>query len=200
MNPFAQGGWSNSYNSNAVNNNQWGTSPSVYGALPYSTPPTTTPQFITFTFSPLDGTILNSIVIGPHSRTYFRITTDSTSSGFSVVQNPKLESVTLVEWRNHPIVEVRDIVSKRSTSQWLALSSDKTYRVMSARGRNFRWTPSASYIELHSTGVPNPQLFGRLSQGQSGAILELTTEAVQVGLLEVGVASALLLMSGRNID
>ncbi|KAJ7500031.1 hypothetical protein FB451DRAFT_1335034 [Mycena latifolia] len=199
MNPYAQGGWSSSHNSNAASNPSWAT-PSVYGALPYATPPATTPQFIVFTFSPLDGTILNSLVIGPRSQTYFRVTTDSTSTGFSVIQNPKLESVTLVEWRTHPIVEIRDIVSKCSTSQWLALSPDRTYRVMSARGRNFRWTPSVDYIELHSAGVPNPQLFGRLSQGQSGAILELTGEAVQVGLLEVCVASAVLLMSGRNID
>ncbi|KAJ6582934.1 hypothetical protein DFH09DRAFT_911733 [Mycena vulgaris] len=200
MNPFAQGGWSNTHNPNAQSNQAWGTSPSVYGALPYSTPPSATPNFLTFTFSPLDGTILNSLVIGPHSRTYFRVTTDSTSSGYSVVQNPKLESVTLIEWRSHPIVEIRDLVSKRSTSQWLALSPDKTYRIMSARGRNFRWTPNTDYIELHSTDVPNPQLFGRLSQGQNGPVLELTAEAVQIGLLEVCVASALLLMSGRNID
>jgi hypothetical protein len=65
--------------------------------------------------------------LGPKSRTYFRINTDSTTSGFSVIQNPKLESVGLIEWRSHPIVEIRDILSKRGTSQWLALSPDKTY-------------------------------------------------------------------------
>ncbi|KAJ7108733.1 hypothetical protein C8R44DRAFT_834116 [Mycena epipterygia] len=200
MNPYAQGGWSNSYNPNAVNNQALGTSPSVYGALPYSTPPIAIPNFLRFTFSPLDGTILNALVMGPQSRTYFRISTDSTSSGFSVVQNSKLESVALVEWRSHPIVEIQNIVSKRSSSQWLELSPDRTYRVMSARGRNFRWTPNEGHIELWSTGVPNPQLFGRISQGQSGVILELTSEAVQIGLLEVGVVSALLIMSGRNID
>lgn len=125
MNPYAQGGWSNSYNPNAVNNQAWGTSPSVYGALPYSAPPTAIPNFLRFTFSPLDGTILNALVMGPQSRTYFRISTDSTSSGFSVVQNSKLESVALVEWRSHPIVEIQNIVSKRSSSQWLELSPDK---------------------------------------------------------------------------
>ncbi|KAJ7141771.1 hypothetical protein C8R43DRAFT_892557 [Mycena crocata] len=200
MNPYAQGGWSNSQNSNASNNPPvWGTSP-LYGALPYSTPLSAAPTFLTFTFSPLDGTILNSLVLGPNSRTYFRVTTDSNATGFSVIQNPKLESVALVEWRRHPIVEIRDIVSKRATSQLLALSLDKTHRILSARGRNFRWTPSEGYIELHSTGVANPQLLGRISQGQSGVILELTTEAIQIGLLEVCVTSAILLMSSRNID
>ncbi|KAJ7359656.1 hypothetical protein DFH08DRAFT_686377 [Mycena albidolilacea] len=199
MNPYAQGGWSNSYNPNAVNNPSWGTSPSLYGALPYSTPPLTTPE-LTFTFSVLDGTILNSRVFGPKSRTYFRISTDSASSGFTVVQNSKLESVALIEWRSHPIVEITNIVSKRGTSQWLALSPDKTHRIMGARGRGFRWVPSQGYIELYSTGVPTPQLFGRISQDQSGVKLELTGEAVHIGLLEVCVTSAVLLMSGRNID
>jgi hypothetical protein len=60
MNPYAQGGWSNSYDPNAVNNPSWGTSPSLYGALSYSTPSLTTPE-LTFTFSALDGTILNSL-------------------------------------------------------------------------------------------------------------------------------------------
>ncbi|KAJ6557933.1 hypothetical protein B0H19DRAFT_1070526 [Mycena capillaripes] len=200
MNPYAQGGWSNNNNPNATNNPAWGTTPSIYGALPYSGNPPFAPEFMVFTFSPLDGTILNSLVLGPKSRTYFRVNTDSTTSGFSVVQNPKLESVALIEWRSHPIIEIRDIVSKRATSQWLGLSPDKTHRIMSARGRNFRWTPSEGFIELYSTGVPNPQLFGRISQGQSGVTLELTSEAVHIGLLEVGVAAAVLLMSGRNID
>ncbi|KAF7360123.1 hypothetical protein MVEN_00740700 [Mycena venus] len=201
MNPYAQGGWSNSYNPNAASNSAsgWGTTPSLYGALPYSTPPVVTPELI-FTFTPLDGTILNSLVIGPKSRTYFRVSTDSASSGFTVVQNSKLESVALIEWKSHPIVEIADIVSKRSTFQWLALSPDKTHRVMNARGKNFRWTPSEGYIELYSTGVANPERFGRISQSQSGVKLELTTAAVHIGLLEVCVASTVLLMSGRNID
>ncbi|KAJ7461688.1 hypothetical protein B0H11DRAFT_2312098 [Mycena galericulata] len=201
MNPYAQGGWSNSYNPNAnqTSGTTSGTSP-LYGALPYPAGLSIAPSFLTFVFSSLDGTILNSLVIGPQSRTYFRINTDSTSSGFSVIQNHKLESAALVEWRSHPIVEIRDIVSKRSTSQMLVLSEDKMYRVMSARGKNFRWTPTKDYIELSTTGVPNPQLFARISQGQSGAMLEVTTEAVRIGLLEVCVTSTLLLMSGRNID
>ncbi|KAJ7741923.1 hypothetical protein DFH07DRAFT_980920 [Mycena maculata] len=199
MNPYAQGGWSNAYNPNAVNSQPSGTSP-LYGALPYPTPSSTAPTFLTFIFTPLDGTILNSLVMGPQSKTYFRINTDSISSGFSIIQNPTLESVALIEWRSHPIVEIRNIVSKRSTSQLLALSSDNTHRVMELRGKKFRWTPSEGYIRLYSTGVPNPQLFGRISQGQNGVVLEVTTEAVHIGLLEVCITSALLLMSGRNID
>ncbi|KAJ6487723.1 hypothetical protein C8R45DRAFT_1213766 [Mycena sanguinolenta] len=195
MNPFAQGGWSSSSDPNPSGTSNWGTTPSVFGALPYTSSPVVAPE-LSFTFSPVDGTILNSLVIGPKSRTYFRISTDS---GFTVVQNAKLQNTAIVEWRSQPMVEINDIVSKRSTSQWLALSPDKTHRIMSARGKSFRWAPSEGYIELYSTGVPNPRLFGRILQSQNGVKLELTTEAVHVGLLEVCVTSTVLLMSGRNI-
>ncbi|KAJ7185817.1 hypothetical protein C8R46DRAFT_1207933 [Mycena filopes] len=195
MNPYAQGGWSN-------NNNQssWGTTtPSLYGALPYPTP--IAPEFISFTFSPVDnGTILDCLVIGPQSRTYFRV---NTASGFTVVSSSSTEGVALIEWRQHtyPMVEVRDIVSRRGSAQWLALAPDRVYRVMSARGRSFRWRPSESYIELYSTNVPNPHIYGRILQGEGGNTrLDLTSEAIQLGLLEVGVTCTLLLLSGRNID
>ncbi|KAJ6614596.1 hypothetical protein B0H10DRAFT_1803113 [Mycena sp. CBHHK59/15] len=197
MNPYAQGGWSNSFNHNAVNNPSSGASP-LYGVLPYVTSPTLT--FLTFNFSSLDGTILDSEIVGPHSRTYFRVSTDSTTSGFSVIQNAKQESVALIEWKTHPVIEIRGIVSKRTSAQWLPLSPDKTYRMMSARGRNFRWTPSNGCINLYNTSFHNPELFGRISQGQNGIVLEITTEAIQIGLLEVFVVSALLMMSGRSID
>ncbi|KAJ7735807.1 hypothetical protein B0H16DRAFT_1467058 [Mycena metata] len=127
MNPYAQD-WSNGLGHN-TNGGSRGPSPSLYGALPYSNP--RVPEFITFTFSPVDGTILNSLVIGPSI---------------------------------------------------------------------FRWTPNEGYIELYSTNVPNPHLFGRILQGESGVRLDLTSEAVHLGLLEVAITSAILLMSGRNID
>ncbi|KAJ7109607.1 hypothetical protein C8R43DRAFT_1161443 [Mycena crocata] len=200
MNPYAQGGWSNSHNPNAANNQPWGTGASVYGALPYVPPPSSTPNFHTFAFVSSDGTVLNAHIVGPQSRTYFRVNTNSTSSGFSVIENSNLQSISVIEWGRHPVVEIRDILSKRSTATWLALSPDKTHRVMTVRGKNFCWTPTEDYIELCNTGVANPQLYGRISQSSSGTILELTSEAVRIGLLEVGVVSTLLLMSGRSID
>ncbi|KAJ7192585.1 hypothetical protein GGX14DRAFT_406252 [Mycena pura] len=70
-------------------------------------------------------------------------------------------------------------------------------------GKEFPMDPeqgAKGYIKLYSTGVPNPQLFARVLQGQSEVILELTTEAVHIGLLEVCVTATFLLMSGRNIS
>ncbi|KAJ7695756.1 hypothetical protein B0H17DRAFT_1008344 [Mycena rosella] len=178
MNPFSQG-WSNSPHSGqqyAVPNASRGVIPSVYGALPYATSPNSTPNVIKFAFAPSDGTILNSVIHGPQAHPYFRVTTDSTTGGFSVVQNAQLEGIAVIEWRRHPVVEVCGIVSKRDSSQWLALSPDKT------------------------TSPVNPQFFGRILQSQEGTTFEVTAEALQIGLLEIFVISCLLLMSGRNID
>ncbi|KAJ7269618.1 hypothetical protein C8J57DRAFT_1066756 [Mycena rebaudengoi] len=161
-----------------------------------------TPAFLSFIFASTDGTVLNSTIIGPQSRKYFQVSTDSTTSGYSVVQNSQLESVAMIEWGNNPIVEIREIVARQQTSQFLPLSPDKSQviSILHARGRRFRWTPSDRYIELYSTSTANPRLFARISQRQSGIKLEITAEGVQIGLLEVCVVSALLLMSGHSID
>jgi hypothetical protein len=124
MNPFSQG-WSNGP-PNPTNNASWGPSPSVYGALPYTAPPNSAPNVIGFAFLPSNGTVLNSIINGPKSQTYFRVTTDSTTAGFSMVQNARNETIAMIEWRKHPVVEICGVVSKRNSSQWLALSPDKT--------------------------------------------------------------------------
>ncbi|KAJ7134316.1 hypothetical protein C8R44DRAFT_609891, partial [Mycena epipterygia] len=200
MNPFSQG-WSNSRYPNTAPNASWGATPSVYGALPYSVQPNTSPNVIKFTFSPSNGTVLNSVINGPQLENYFRVTTDSTTAGFSVVQNSRLESIAIIEWRSHPVVEIcGDIVSKRNSAQWLMLSPDKTHRVMNFRGRNFRWMPDEHYIKLYSASPANPQFFGRISQGQDGTAFEVTPEALKLGLLEIFVVASLLLMCGRNID
>ncbi|KAJ6589277.1 hypothetical protein B0H19DRAFT_923398 [Mycena capillaripes] len=139
--------------------------------------------------------------------TFFRVNTDSVSSGFSVVQNLKLESVALIEWQSRPVVEVREILPK--ISQWLGLLLERTYvaiiimhRIMSTRGKTYRWAPSEGFIQ-----VCQFQLLLRAYNSDctsfsstSGVILELITEAVHIGLLEVCVTAAVLLMSGRNID
>ncbi|KAJ7242879.1 hypothetical protein B0H12DRAFT_1023433 [Mycena haematopus] len=199
MNPFSQG-WSNTTNNrNANQGASRGPGPSVYGALPYA-PRTSTPNVIGFSFSTSTGTLLNSVVNGPQSQTYFRVTTDSTAAGFSMVQNARHETIAIIEWRKHPVVEICGIVSNRNTSQFLTLSPDRTHRIMNVRGRNFRWMPDAHHVGLYSVSPVNPQFFGKISQTGDGTTFEISAEALQLGLLEIFVVSALLLMCGRNID
>ncbi|KAJ7463929.1 hypothetical protein FB451DRAFT_1370373 [Mycena latifolia] len=159
FNPYAQGGWTNAENSNARSRRGTVYQSSIFDALPYPTP-ISPPTFMSFRFISFSPTVLDSAVTGPRSRTYFRITTDTPTVGFTVVHNMVNEPVIIIEWSKHPIIEIRDIVSKRQTWRWLGMSPDKRTEVL----------------------------------------LEITAEAVQIGLLEMCIAATLLFKSGRTID
>jgi hypothetical protein len=55
-------------------------------------------------------------------------------------------------------------------------------------------------LQLFSAGLGAPQIYAHVSREEGELVLELTLEAIQLGLLEVCVASALLLQCGREID
>ncbi|KAF7329391.1 hypothetical protein MKEN_00200700 [Mycena kentingensis (nom. inval.)] len=202
MNPYAQGGWNGPSSSHSHTG-----LPVLYGALPYPTAAScaTAPTFICFTFTYTDS-ILNSTVTGPQNRVYFRVSTDTTSPSRSIITaEPDGTSVARVEWRTYPVFELRGLVQRNSTAQWLPLSASQTYRTMTVRGRTYRWTPRDSHIEL--AGAPpsaggGPQLLGRVSQGQTPqtTVLSVTPEAIQIGLLEPAVLATIFLLCGRNID
>lgn len=126
-NPYAQGGWSYAGNGHSVNR-PWGDgfapAPSVFGALPYPTSPPPS-DLVTFQFSSFNPTILNCTILGPHSRPSFRITTDSSMPGYTVVKNAEGKNIALIEWQARPYVEVRGILPKQSIRHWLRLSPDQ---------------------------------------------------------------------------
>ncbi|KAJ6570845.1 hypothetical protein DFH09DRAFT_916822 [Mycena vulgaris] len=198
FNPYAQGGWTNAGNSNA-SSSRGVPQPSIFGALPYPTP-VSAPTYMSFRFTSFSPTILDSAVTGPKSRTYFRVKTDSPTVGFTVAHNSANQPMIIIEWLKHPVIEIRDILSKRQTSHWMALSPDKRYRTMTACGKTFVWAPDGQYICLYSSGLGAPQIYARVYRDEGEVALDLTTEAIRIGLLEVCVAAALLLQSGRNID
>ncbi|KAJ7137509.1 hypothetical protein C8R43DRAFT_1202685 [Mycena crocata] len=203
-NPYAQGGWANTANPNA------GTSgtvpqPSILGALPYPSRvrDSSSETFLSFRFTSFRPNILNSSVVGPQNRTYFRVQTDVPTVGFTIIHNSANQPMIIIEWLKHPVIEIREIVSKRQTSQWLALSPDKRrafYRTMTAKGKTCVWAPDGKYICLYAVGLGAPQTYARVFHDEDEVALEISAEAIQIGLLEVCVAAALLLQSGRKID
>jgi hypothetical protein len=100
--------------------------PSIYGALPF-TSPDTLPTFFSFRFTSFNPTVLNCTVIGPKSRPYFRITTDTPMPGVSVFQNSNGQNIALVQWHRHPEVELRNTVERQRVSEMLSLSPDQTW-------------------------------------------------------------------------
>ncbi|KAF7335221.1 hypothetical protein MSAN_02355400 [Mycena sanguinolenta] len=200
MNPYAQGGWKNSANPNALD---WSSNvpprPSLLGALPFFSP-ASPPTLLSFTFASFNPSILNSTVTGPQSRLYFRITTDSPTAPCTAFFDATGNAVAIIEWRDQPVVEIRGILSKRRTSQWLALSQNGSRRKMEALGKQFVWVPNGDLICLYAAGVNHSQLYAQVSRDNNSVILELTAEAIQLGLLESCVVAAFLLQCGKNID
>ncbi|KAJ7698063.1 hypothetical protein B0H17DRAFT_927786 [Mycena rosella] len=145
-----------------------------------ASPPTHT------SFSP---TIMNCIVVGPQSRPYFRIE-DAPILGVSVFQNSNGQNIALVQWHQHPEVEIRNIVTRQRTSEMLSLSPDQSSRTMTVSGATVTFTTRDNVIWI----------LRRISRGQGTVTLELTGEAIRLGLLEPAMLATFLLQYGRNID
>lgn len=98
--------------------------PSIYGALPYQQRP---PKTISFIFTSFNPSILNcSVVGGQNLHPYFHIITDSVSmAGYTMLKTAEGKSFALVQWQQHPTVEVRGAISRQPVSGWLSLSPDR---------------------------------------------------------------------------
>jgi hypothetical protein len=98
----------------------------------------------------------------------------------------------------------------------LLLNSSRT---LNARGIKYVWTPvgDAVHVSLLQLGLEVRELFLSIFklhpynlspthqlvkiQRQAGTVtLDLTTEAVQAGLLEMTIVATVILQSGRNIE
>ncbi|KAJ7614428.1 hypothetical protein FB45DRAFT_802331, partial [Roridomyces roridus] len=211
MNPFTQGCWPTCTENNSTSDAGTVPQPSLLGALPFSSPFLSSLEaqtsFTSFRFTSFNPTILNSTFLRQSDlRPYFRVWTDHrpAKEGFTMVNDEDKKPVIIVEWAPEdgggPIVEVRDVVSKRRTGDWLVLSDDKSYRTMRALDKTFIWTPQGENLCLYAPGLGTPELFARVSRTEDSVYLDLTAGAVRIGLLPVCVAATLLLQCGRKID
>jgi hypothetical protein len=44
--------------------------------------------------------------------------------GYTAVKNPDGKTIALIEWKDRPLVEIRNVFSKQRVSEWLPLSPD----------------------------------------------------------------------------
>ncbi|PPQ78771.1 hypothetical protein CVT25_010644 [Psilocybe cyanescens] len=198
-NPYAQAGWYNPQNPHSINGGPWRpktTLPPTFGALPpLDQKPASVLEFEFTSFSP---DIYNCIVMGPKRRKFFEI---RTTSNITVISKPE-EQFALIKWSQHPTVEARGALSLQRTGDFLKLSSDSTYRTMSISGKIYVWVPRDNGVYLYSGGPNPPEQFARvrLTGDATKVVLEITSEAFQVGLFEPCIISTMLLFSARNID
>lgn len=87
---------------------------------------------------------------------------------------------------------------------------------MQVQGRLYRWVPQdnnicvsdfqsylSAYIDalqLFNSGPGPAMIHAKITRATGRIILEMTTDALNAGLLEACVVAAVLLQSGRNID
>ncbi|TFK49037.1 hypothetical protein OE88DRAFT_1737249 [Heliocybe sulcata] len=175
-------------------------SPSVYGALPYpGAAAHVSGGNITLTFTAFTPTILNSVLIDAQTNIQFRIESNN-SALFTLVKDGHGRTVAVIEWRSQPTVEIRGVAPKQNIAKWLGLSSDGLARIMKIGNASYAWAPNGRHLGLYTMSPAAPQLLAKVSKTHTTVVFEVTTQAMQLGLLEASIVATLLLQSGRNID
>ncbi|KAF8969227.1 hypothetical protein BDZ97DRAFT_1754819 [Flammula alnicola] len=201
-NPFAQGGWYNPENPNSINTPSWSTppirQPSVFGALPSLDAPFAEMGPITFRLAPSYPDILNCSLFTPRGEPYLEIVTDHHSSRVCTYFRKRDGTLlAFIEWEQQATITISGIISKEPVNQWLALSPDKMRRMMFVKNRPFTWVPQANQITLFAVGSVIQHPIGTISRQTNCVTLQLTSEAMQAGLLESSIVATVLLQSGR---
>ncbi|KAE9396702.1 hypothetical protein BT96DRAFT_921966 [Gymnopus androsaceus JB14] len=174
--------------------------PSVFGALPAAFQ-TTTSDFMTFYFTSLNTTILNCTLTGPNGQPHFYIATDSSLPGYTVFRTPDGRNVALVEWNPHGAqVEIRGALQKQLASQFIRLSPDRRFRIMSFGGQDYAWVPRDNTICMYRVSSSHAACLAKLSKEHGTMKLEVSPTAVQNGLLLPSALTVMLLQSGQRID
>jgi hypothetical protein len=131
-NPYAQAGWPNPGNPWSVNDGGSrfpAVPPSIFGALPFAGRRDPSP-LLSFQFSGLNPDILGCIIMGPNARHCFSITTTPPGSGqpsVTLVRNDKNAVVARIEWHEHPVIQVENMIPRSMSSQLIPLSQDMSY-------------------------------------------------------------------------
>ncbi|KAG7094965.1 hypothetical protein E1B28_005766 [Marasmius oreades] len=176
---------------------------SVYGALPTSGPASTASSLMSFVFTQFNPNILNCTVVGSNGQPHFYVFTDASLPNFTILKRSDGRPFGVIEWRNHPVVEIKDLVKKQFSSQFLHLSQDQRSRTMTIDSREYVWVPQTNQVEaiwLYRANLPQSPPLARIIKSGSNIHLELNPEAIQAGLLQPCLLSVVLLHSGRQID
>ncbi|KAH9941576.1 uncharacterized protein BXZ73DRAFT_74797 [Epithele typhae] len=187
MNPFAQGNWN-------------GQSTSVYGALPSLSTPATQLYTVTYTFINFKSTILNSTIVGPDGRTAYIVSTEANAPAYTIFKDTEKRNIGMVQWQPYASVEIRGGSARQRVRDWLRLSSDQSRRIMEANRVQYAWAPMDGFVCLYKVHSSAPRILGRVSRSPTAVSLELTAEAVQLGLTEPALVATAMLSSGHNID
>ncbi|KAF8348546.1 hypothetical protein F5887DRAFT_1157016 [Amanita rubescens] len=153
--------------------------PSIFGALPYPAPSSNSLKLEFTSFNP---SVLNCTVLGTQGQVFYQVVTDPHNPGYTVLKNASGKNVALVEWQGPPA------------------RGDSSSRIMDVRGIHYTWAPHNKTIQLIATGPSDSILLASIMRGTEAISLEVTPDAIQLGILDSIVTATFLLQSGRNVD
>ncbi|KAF8646149.1 hypothetical protein AX16_007381 [Volvariella volvacea WC 439] len=202
-NPYAQAGWTNAANPNAIQDPTWNTMvgvPPTFGALPNIGPNNT--SILTLYFTQFNPNILNSTVIGPNNEPCYKVIS---AHGRTAIQRLKNDGrvVSTIEWNQPPMIEVDGIATCQEARKFLAASPDGRSRLLQARGKQYAWTPQpGNCICLFSVGSnQTTQMWARIADFNGGVRLEVVAgDGFGPNMVDAVVASTVLLKAGQSID
>jgi len=71
---------------------------------------------------------------------------------------------------------------------------------MTIGGVQYGWSPFDGFICLYKVQSTAPRVLARIARLQNSVILDMTPEAMQLGLLEPAVVATVIFTCGHNID
>ncbi|KAK1226198.1 hypothetical protein PQX77_010780 [Marasmius sp. AFHP31] len=173
----------------------------IYGALPGSG--SASSGLMTFVFTSFNPNVLNCTVAGSNGQPHFQVSSDASMPGFTVLKRSDGRPFGVIEWRSHPVIEIKDSVKKQFASQFLQLSRDQRSRKMTFDRREYNWVPQPNQVDiiwLHRESSGQTPPLARIAKSGRDIHLELSPEAIQAGLLQPCLLSVVLLHSGKSID
>ncbi|KAH8813895.1 hypothetical protein DL96DRAFT_506566 [Flagelloscypha sp. PMI_526] len=186
MNPFA-GQWTTS-----------GGGASVFGALPFASPPSG-PHLVPFNFR-FKTSVLNSEVVGPNDRLYFRVQTDERQNMYTGISSQQQVNAGHIEWRPTTLIEFSSVIQRQRANDWVQLDSRTGARQTTIAGRHFTWAADNQHVYLQSTGS-HPEVMARITRQSRSVSLEIVAQALSVpGILESCVMATILFLSGRELQ
>ncbi|KAF8907739.1 hypothetical protein CPB85DRAFT_1524911 [Mucidula mucida] len=196
FNPYTQGGWSNPDDQNSINNVPWSPSsppqPCIYGALPFASE--SSPETMHKFGFEYETSIMNSTVFGPtNKRPFFRVANNLPKEGCTTLTNAEGTDFAVIDWGTEENGGVMDAVERRSEPTGYARFWEMVF--MDCEGQMY-----LSNLATH--GSKHPCVYAKIYRDEKlkAVILEVATQAIQLGLLEICIVATVLLQSGNNID
>ncbi|KAJ2924647.1 hypothetical protein H1R20_g12458, partial [Candolleomyces eurysporus] len=178
----------------------WPSQTSVFGVLPpVSRSHTSNPPVFTFNYVTLSPDVLNCTITGPDAVPYLHVTT--VDGGYrTVFSKSNSGGLARIDWAGHASVDIPNCMGKQFIGQWLVPAGGGR-RIMTVRGSRFMWASGDNCIYLDRDGAPpSNHPLARIYHVREAITLELTIEAVQLGLLEAAIVATVVFRSNRNFD